>query len=55
MGLLTHGTALPIVAVYLIAQFSDGIKAVIGLVLVKKRIWVRNLAVSVQQTVAEEV
>ena len=53
--LLTHGTALPIVAVYLIAQFSDGIKAVIGLVLVKKRIWVRNLAVSVQQTVAEEV
>lgn len=52
--LLTHGTSLAIVAVYLIAQFSDGIKALIGLVLVKKRIWVRNLAVNTQQVAAEE-
>ena len=41
----THLTVLGIVAVYAIAQFSDAIKAVFGFVLVKKRIWVRDLAV----------
>ena len=41
---LAHKTALAIVPVYLIVQFSDAIKAIFGFILVKKRIWVRNLA-----------
>lgn len=52
--LLTHGTSLKTAEVYLIAQLSDGVKAFIGLLLVKKRVWVRNLAVTAGQSSAEE-
>ena len=41
---LTRFTALPILTIYLIVQSLDIIKACIGVVLVKKGIWVNNLA-----------
>lgn len=42
--LLTNVSSLGIVTIYCIAKFSDGVKVLIGLYLVKKRVWVRNLA-----------
>ena len=41
---LAHLTALPLVTVYLIVQCVDALKTVVGLVLVKKGIWINNLA-----------
>ncbi len=41
--LLIHMTALPLVTVYLIVQSVDILKGIVGVVLVKKGIWVRSL------------
>lgn len=41
--LLSHYTALPVVAVYVFVQMGDWIKCVIGFVLVKKGIWLQNI------------
>ncbi len=42
---LAHFTGLPLVSMYLIVQIVDALKTVLGLYLVKKGIWVNNLAV----------
>lgn len=49
---LARYTALPIVPLYLSIQLLDSIKAVIGLVLVKKGIWVHNIVAGTKQTEA---
>ena len=36
-------TALPILWIYFLIQLADGIKAVIGLILVKKGVWLHNI------------
>lgn len=41
--LLSHYTALPIVAVYVCVQLGDLIKCAIGFVLVKKGVWLQNI------------
>lgn len=41
--ILAHMTALPLLTVYLIVQIFDALKAVVGLYLVKKGIWINNL------------
>jgi len=46
--LLCFKTALPIGAVYAIVQAADLIKIAIGLILVRKGIWISNLAGSEQ-------
>lgn len=40
---LVHGTALPIMPLYLISQSVAVLKAALGLALVKKGVWVRNI------------
>lgn len=40
---LTHETALPILTIFLIVNLLDIIKCVIGFILVRKGIWIRNL------------
>lgn len=41
--LLSHYTALPVVAVYVFVQMGDWIKCVIGFILVKKGVWLQNI------------
>lgn len=41
--LLSHFTTLHVIGVYIIVQFSDIIKCIIGFVLVKKGIWLQNI------------
>ena len=41
---LAHLTALPLVYMYLVIQCVDALKTVVGLFLVKKGIWINNLA-----------
>ncbi|MBO5278010.1 MAG: MATE family efflux transporter [Lachnospiraceae bacterium] len=41
--LLSHFTVLPLLSVYLIVQSVEIIKAVIGFILIKKRVWVNNI------------
>ncbi|MBQ0060094.1 MAG: MATE family efflux transporter, partial [Lachnospiraceae bacterium] len=43
--LLTRLTAMTLIQIYITVQFLDGIKGVVGVWLVKKRIWVNNLTV----------
>lgn len=45
--LLTRLTNLPIIPVYLICQITEAVKAVIGLVMVRKGIWVNNIVENV--------
>ena len=45
--LLTRFTALPIIPVYMLCQISEGVKAVIGFVMVRKGIWVNNIVENV--------
>jgi Na+-driven multidrug efflux pump len=45
--LLSHKTALGLVSMFALVQGLEGIKAVIGLWLVKKGIWVRNIVSNV--------
>lgn len=40
-----HLTGLPLINMYLVVQLVDSMKAIVGLILVKKRTWVNNLAV----------
>ncbi len=40
---LSRFTALPVLMIYLIVQASDIPKAILGLVLIRKRVWVQNL------------
>lgn len=40
---LSHYTNIPIIPIYLTAQFCDLVKAGIGFVLVKKNVWLNNL------------
>ena len=40
---LAKFTSLPILWIYFFVQLADGIKAVIGLVLVKKGVWLHNI------------
>ncbi len=40
---LSHYTALPIVAVYALVQSMDILKGVIGVALVKRGSWIRNI------------
>lgn len=42
---LAHLTSVPLLLMYLIVQCVDALKTVVGLVLVKKGIWINNLAV----------
>ena len=42
---LAHFTQMPLVSMYLVVQLVDALKTVVGLYLVKKGIWVNNLAV----------
>ena len=41
--ILAKFTPLPILWIYFLVQLADGIKAVIGLVLVKKGVWLHNI------------
>ena len=41
---LAHWTAMPLVLMYLVIQCVDALKTVVGLYLVKKGIWINNLA-----------
>ena len=43
---LSRFTALPIVPIYFIVNMLDIIKCVIGFILMKKGIWVRNIVKS---------
>jgi Na+-driven multidrug efflux pump len=43
--LLAHATSLPLVSMYLVVQFVDALKTFVGVILVKKGIWMNNLAV----------
>lgn len=43
--LLAHLTGTPLIPMYLIVQCVDALKTVVGLMLVKKGIWIQNLAV----------
>lgn len=45
---LTRVTAYPIVLIYLICQFVDIIKCVIGYILVKKNVWLHNIVIDTQ-------
>ncbi len=40
---LSHFTALPVIAVYVMVQLGDILKCIIGFVLVKKGIWLQNI------------
>ena len=40
---LTHFTAMSVVLIFLCERFLDVIKGVIGLVLVKKGVWIHNI------------
>lgn len=48
---LIHGTALPIIPLYFISQSTALLKAAIGITLVRKGVWVRNI-VGGKQTVS---
>lgn len=43
---LSHYTALPVIAVYVMVQLGDIIKCIIGFVLVKKGVWLQNIVTS---------
>jgi putative MATE family efflux protein len=43
--LLAHATSLPLVSMYLVVQCVDALKTFVGVILVKKGIWMNNLAV----------
>lgn len=43
---LSHYTALPVIAVYVMVQLGDIIKCIIGFVLVKKGVWLQNIVMS---------
>lgn len=47
--ILSRYTDMPIVPLYLICQFVDSIKCVIGFILVKKGVWLNNLVGTEQQ------
>lgn len=40
---LSHFTALPVIAVYIMVQLGDIIKCIIGFILVKKGVWLQNI------------
>ena len=42
-SLLTNLTVLPVVTIYLLVQLADVIKCVIGLIMIKKGIWIHNM------------
>lgn len=42
-SILSHYTALPVVAIYVFVQIGDWIKCAIGFILVKKGIWLQNI------------
>lgn len=44
--LLSHKTALPLLGLFLVIQILDSLKALLGLYLVQKGIWLNNLTVS---------
>ena len=46
---LSRFTNLPLLPIYLIIQLLDLIKVVIGLVLVKKGVWVQNLVAKTKE------
>ena len=46
---LAYMTRMPIVPLYLIVQSLEMIKAVIGFILVKKGVWVRNIVAAHEQ------
>jgi len=41
--ILSRYTALPIIPLYIFVLFADGVKAVVGYILLKKRIWIQDL------------
>ena len=41
--LLIHRTALPLLSVYIFVSSSEILKTIIGMVLVRKGIWVQNI------------
>lgn len=43
---LSHYTALPVIAVYVMVQLGDIIKCIIGFALVKKGVWLQNIVTS---------
>lgn len=43
---LSRFTALPVLAIYALVQAADFIKCIIGFILVKKGVWLRNIVTS---------
>ena len=41
--LMAHYTGVSLLQMYLVIQLFDALKAMFGLILVKKRVWVNNL------------
>ena len=43
---LSRFTELPVLAIYALVQVADFIKCIIGFILVKKGVWLRNIVTS---------